>query len=138
MLLSFKLSYKIIVKLCSVNEVCYSQVEAVAAGGGGAAPVGMSAEVVSRLQERATALTQERKRRGRTVPEGLVSHDQIRAFITLASHPVSLGHIVAFINCLIFFKTLVFFLMSEKSLCIVFILPSSYQIMLPVSSSVKE
>ena len=50
--------------------------------------MGMSAEVVSRLQERATALTQERKRRGRTVPEGLVAPDQIRAFLTLASHPV--------------------------------------------------
>ncbi|CAG9783459.1 unnamed protein product [Diatraea saccharalis] len=69
------------------------QAEAGAAGagataaGGGAVPLGMSAEVVSRLQERATALTQERKRRGRTVPEGLVAPDQIRAFLTLASHP---------------------------------------------------
>ncbi|CAH0702087.1 unnamed protein product [Spodoptera exigua] len=63
------------------------QAEAGAAGGGGAAPVGMSSEVVSRLQERATALTQERKRRGRTVPEGLLAPDQIRAFLTLASHP---------------------------------------------------
>lgn len=53
----------------------------------GAAPVGMSSEVVSRLQERATALTQERKRRGRTVPEGLLAPDQIRGFLTLASHP---------------------------------------------------
>lgn len=49
----------------------------------------MSSEVVSRLQERATALTQERKRRGRTVPEGLLAPDQIRSFLTLASHPVS-------------------------------------------------
>lgn len=65
-----------------------SQAEAAAAGGG-VTPVGMSAEVVSRLQERATALTQERKRRGRTVPEGLMAPDQIRAFLTLASHPVS-------------------------------------------------
>ena len=68
------------------------QVEAGAAGGG-AAPVGMSSEVVSRLQERATALTQERKRRGRTVPEGLLAPDQIRSFLTLASHPVSI-HII--------------------------------------------
>ncbi|XP_061383471.1 pre-mRNA-processing factor 19 [Danaus plexippus] len=61
-----------------------SQVEAAAAG---AAAVGMSPEVVSRLQDRATALTQERKRRGRTVPEGLVGPDTIRSFVTLASHP---------------------------------------------------
>ncbi|XP_041977583.1 pre-mRNA-processing factor 19 [Aricia agestis] len=59
----------------------------VAEAGAGAAAVGMSAEVVSRLQERATALTQERKRRGRTVPEGLLGADQIKSFITLASHP---------------------------------------------------
>lgn len=68
-------------------EVLLCQVEA-GAGAAGAVPVGMSAEVVSRLQDRATALTQERKRRGRTVPEGLVTPDQIRSFLTLASHPV--------------------------------------------------
>ncbi|XP_026329529.1 pre-mRNA-processing factor 19 isoform X2 [Hyposmocoma kahamanoa] len=43
--------------------------------------------VIARLTKEVTALTQERKRRGRTVPEGLVSPDQIRAFLTLASHP---------------------------------------------------
>lgn len=59
------------------------------AAAAGAAAVGMSPEVVSRLQDRATALTQERKRRGRTVPEGLVGPDTIRSFVTLASHPVS-------------------------------------------------
>ncbi|KAL4706320.1 hypothetical protein ACJJTC_004929 [Scirpophaga incertulas] len=58
-----------------------------AGAGAGAAPLGMSADVVARLQECATALTQERKRRGRSVPEGLQSPDQIRAFATLASHP---------------------------------------------------
>lgn len=69
-------------------NVCVWQTEW-GAGGGGAAATGMSGEVVARLQERATALTQERKRRGRTVPEGLLSHEQIRAFNTLASHPVT-------------------------------------------------
>lgn len=62
---------------------------AAGAAGGGAAAAGMSADVVARLQERATALTQERKRRGRTVPDGLLAPDQLRAFLTLASHPVS-------------------------------------------------
>jgi hypothetical protein len=59
-----------------------------AEAGSGVAAVGMSGEVVARLQERATALTQERKRRGRTVPEGLLPPDQLRVFLTLASHPV--------------------------------------------------
>lgn len=50
--------------------------------------VGMSAEVVQKLQERATILTQERKKRGRTVPEELISAEQVKGFLTLASHPV--------------------------------------------------
>lgn len=53
----------------------------------GAAPVGMSAEVEARLQARATALTQERKKRGRTVPEGLVPPERLVSFVPLASHP---------------------------------------------------
>uniref|UniRef100_A0A2P2HYS9 Pre-mRNA-processing factor 19 n=1 Tax=Hirondellea gigas TaxID=1518452 RepID=A0A2P2HYS9_9CRUS len=48
---------------------------------------GLSEAVVARLQSTATTLTQERKRRGRSVPEGLTSPDQIRGFNTLASHP---------------------------------------------------
>lgn len=50
---------------------------------------GMTPEVITKLQEKATVLTQERKKRGRTVPEDLLSHDQIREFMILASHPVS-------------------------------------------------
>lgn len=49
---------------------------------------GLTEEVVARLQDTATILTQERKRRGRTVPEGLTPAEQIRGFTTLASHPV--------------------------------------------------
>ncbi|CAL4071274.1 unnamed protein product, partial [Meganyctiphanes norvegica] len=65
---------------------------AVTAETGGAADVpgegaGLTEEVVARLQETATVLTQERKRRGRTVPEGLTPSEQIRNFNTLASHP---------------------------------------------------
>ncbi|KAF2362098.1 WD40 repeat [Trinorchestia longiramus] len=48
---------------------------------------GLSEAVVARLQSTATTLTQERKRRGRSVPEGLTPPDQIRAFTTRASHP---------------------------------------------------
>lgn len=51
---------------------------------------GMTPEVIQKLQDKATVLTQERKRRGRTVPEDLVSHENIRNFHTLSSHPVSL------------------------------------------------
>ncbi|CAF2145377.1 unnamed protein product [Rotaria magnacalcarata] len=48
---------------------------------------GLSEEVITRLQDKATVLTQERKRRGRTIPEGLTPADIIRGFTTLASHP---------------------------------------------------
>lgn len=50
---------------------------------------GMSEDVIKKLQDKATVLTQERKKRGRTVPEELSTQEQIRSFRTLASHPVS-------------------------------------------------
>lgn len=46
---------------------------------------GMSDDVIQKLQEKATILTQERKKRGRTVPEDLATQDQIRSFKTLTS-----------------------------------------------------
>jgi hypothetical protein len=67
------------------------QAIAVEAGGIANQPTeqaGMTAEVIQKLQDKATVLTQERKKRGRTVPEDLISHDSIRNFHTLASHPV--------------------------------------------------
>ncbi|XP_034251820.1 pre-mRNA-processing factor 19 [Thrips palmi] len=48
---------------------------------------GMTAEVIQKLQEKATVLTQERKKRGRTVPEDLIGVDAIRGFHTISSHP---------------------------------------------------
>ncbi|KAG5321551.1 PRP19 factor, partial [Acromyrmex heyeri] len=48
---------------------------------------GITEDVIQKLQERATVLTQERKRRGRSVPEDLMPQDSIRSFQTLASHP---------------------------------------------------
>lgn len=48
---------------------------------------GMSAEVIQKLQDKATVLTQERKKKGKTVPEELVSADKIRSFLTVGSHP---------------------------------------------------
>ncbi|KAH8279092.1 hypothetical protein KR026_001570, partial [Drosophila bipectinata] len=60
------------------------------AGGTAAHPMeqaGMSAEVIQKLQDKATVLTQERKKRGRTVPEDLVTPDQVKSFLTTASHP---------------------------------------------------
>lgn len=67
------------------------QALAVEAGGTAAQPMeqaGITEDVIQKLQERATVLTQERKRRGRSVPEDLLPQDSIRAFQTLASHPV--------------------------------------------------
>lgn len=48
---------------------------------------GMSVEVIQKLQDKATVLTQERKKKGKTVPEELVSADKLRSFMTLSSHP---------------------------------------------------
>jgi pre-mRNA-processing factor 19 len=48
---------------------------------------GMNAEVIQKLQDKATILTQERKKKGRTVPEELVSAEKIRSFLTIGSHP---------------------------------------------------
>lgn len=48
---------------------------------------GMTAEIIEKLQEKATVLTQERKKRGKTVPEDLMSADNIKNFVTQASHP---------------------------------------------------
>lgn len=48
---------------------------------------GMSSEVIQKLQDKATILTQERKKKGKTVPEELVSAEKIRGFLTLSSHP---------------------------------------------------
>ncbi|XP_040568185.1 pre-mRNA-processing factor 19 [Lepeophtheirus salmonis] len=51
-------------------------------------PVGMNKDIIDKLQDKATILTQERKKRGKMVPEDLVSGEDIRgSFRTLASHP---------------------------------------------------
>jgi len=49
---------------------------------------GITPDVVQRLQEKASVLTQERKQRGRTVPEDLATHEVVRTYQQLASHPV--------------------------------------------------
>lgn len=49
---------------------------------------GMTAEIIEKLQEKATVLTEERRNRGRTLPKDLVIPDLIRNFKILASHPV--------------------------------------------------
>lgn len=48
---------------------------------------GMSAEVIQKLQDKATILTQERKKKGKSVPEELSSSEKIRGYLNLASHP---------------------------------------------------
>ena len=49
--------------------------------------VGMTGEILEKLQEKATVLTQDRKRRGRTVPQELMSAESISSFVTQSSHP---------------------------------------------------
>lgn len=48
---------------------------------------GMTADIIDKLQEKATILTEERRNRGRTLPKDLIAPDQIRNFKILASHP---------------------------------------------------
>jgi pre-mRNA-processing factor 19 len=64
---------------------------------------GITDEIIKKLQEKATVLTQERKKRGRTVPEDLIDQESLKGFKTLASHPVSNIH-VKLINCLSLFN----------------------------------
>ncbi|XP_069135303.1 pre-mRNA-processing factor 19-like [Argopecten irradians] len=47
---------------------------------------GMSDEVLQKLQDKATLLTAERKKRGKTVPEGLAIVEDIKTYRQLASH----------------------------------------------------
>ncbi|XP_013381641.1 pre-mRNA-processing factor 19 [Lingula anatina] len=47
---------------------------------------GMTEEVLQKLQDKATLLTAERKKRGKTVPEGLATVDDIRNYRQQASH----------------------------------------------------
>lgn len=49
---------------------------------------GLTPEIISQLQDKATVLTQERKRRGKTMPEGLATAEALKGYKTLASHPV--------------------------------------------------
>ncbi|XP_064613232.1 pre-mRNA-processing factor 19-like [Liolophura sinensis] len=47
---------------------------------------GMSEEVIQKLLDKAALLTAERKKRGKTVPEGLATTDDIRQYRQLATH----------------------------------------------------
>lgn len=51
--------------------------------------LGMTPEIVEKLQDKATILTQERKRRGRTVPEELVTPETVRSFTRIYTNPVN-------------------------------------------------
>ncbi len=63
---------------------------AAAAAAGGANTMeasGFTEEILVELQENGEKLTDARKKRGKTVPEGLVTYEHISNFKTLASHP---------------------------------------------------
>jgi len=51
------------------------------------AEVGMSDEILQKLQDKATDLTSERRKRGKKAPEDLTPADDIRAFREIATHP---------------------------------------------------
>jgi len=50
-------------------------------------PIGLSEDVVGKLQEKASVLTAERKKKGKRLPDGLVSTDDIRNYKQIGSHP---------------------------------------------------
>lgn len=47
---------------------------------------GMGPEVIEKLESQAAILTAERKKRGKSIPEGLATADEIRGYKTIASH----------------------------------------------------
>jgi len=51
------------------------------------AEIGMSEEVLQKLQDKATVLTSERKKRGKKPPEDLTPIEDIKSFKQVASHP---------------------------------------------------
>ncbi|CAH8484172.1 unnamed protein product [Heterobilharzia americana] len=67
--------------------------------------IGISEEVISTLQERASQLTAERKRRGKTVPEGLAKSRTISEYQQLANHVGLHSASMPGINCLDISKT---------------------------------
>jgi len=54
---------------------------------------GITEEIVEKLQEKATVLTQERKKRGKTVPEGLCSSESMKQFSVKSSIQDSTLHL---------------------------------------------
>ncbi|CAB1328104.1 unnamed protein product [Coregonus sp. 'balchen'] len=66
----------------------------VTAGGAGepmevSEQVGMNPEIIQKLQDKATVLTTERKKRGKTVPEELVRTEDLSKYRQVATHAVS-------------------------------------------------
>uniref|UniRef100_H2YDK7 Pre-mRNA-processing factor 19 n=1 Tax=Ciona savignyi TaxID=51511 RepID=H2YDK7_CIOSA len=50
-------------------------------------PIGLTEDVIQKLQDKASVLTSERKKRGKRMPEDLASADDIREYKQIASHP---------------------------------------------------
>ena len=66
--------------MMGVAQQVTSQVAQEQAAGDSQEVTGITEEIVEKLQEKATVLTQERKKRGKTVPEGLATADNIKQF----------------------------------------------------------
>ena len=62
-------------------------------------PIGMSEDIINKLNENASHLTTERKKRGKTVPEGLTPVDEIKQYSVKSSqsglHSASVPGILA-------------------------------------------
>lgn len=59
------------------------------AGGQTTEAVGISHEIFQKLQDTAAVLTQERKKKGKSVPQGLAPQEAIQNYRCVATHTVS-------------------------------------------------
>ena len=84
-----------------------SQAAAMEQGGAGDSQevTGITEEIVEKLQEKATVLTQERKKRGKTVPEGLATADSIKQFVAKSRFVVLCNFQLHIIHQLFFIST---------------------------------
>ncbi|OXA62747.1 pre-mRNA-processing factor 19 [Folsomia candida] len=62
------------------------QAGAFEAAGGQTVAIGISAEIHQKLQDTAAVLTQERKRKGKAIPQNLASAEAIKEYQVIASH----------------------------------------------------
>lgn len=91
-------------------------------------PAGMTSDIIQKLKDKATVLTQERKRRGREIPEGLMSQEHLRNFKTTSSQTVSKPYvIIEGVNVVVFIELVFQLPFFSCRVCIVLAFPAYYR-----------